>query len=45
MKSPKKVINHIVNWLIKYSNKYKMNGFVIGVSGGVDSRRDNIYFF
>ena len=37
MKSPKKVINHIVNWLIKYSNKYKMNGFVIGVSGGVDS--------
>ena len=37
MKSPKKVINHIVDWLIKYSNKSKMNGFVIGISGGVDS--------
>ena len=37
MKSPKKVINHIVNWLIRYSNKSKMNGFVIGISGGIDS--------
>ena len=37
MKSPKKVINHIVDWLTKYSNKSKMNGFVIGISGGVDS--------
>ena len=37
MKSPKKVINHIVSWLIEYCNNSKMNGFVIGVSGGVDS--------
>ena len=37
MKSPKKVIKHIVDWLIKYCNKSKMNGFVIGVSGGIDS--------
>jgi len=37
MKSPKKVINHIVNWLNRYCNKTKMNGFVVGISGGVDS--------
>ena len=37
MKSQKKVINHIVNWLIRYCNKSKMNGFVIGISGGIDS--------
>jgi len=37
MKSPKKVIDHIVSWLIDYCNKSKMNGFVIGVSGGIDS--------
>ena len=37
MNSPKKVINHIVSWLIDYCNKSKMNGFVIGVSGGIDS--------
>ena len=37
MKSPKKVINYIVDWLTKYSNKSKTNGFVIGISGGVDS--------
>ena len=37
MKSPKKVINHIVSWLTEYCYNSKMNGFVIGVSGGVDS--------
>ena len=37
MKSPKKVVNHIVNWLIEYCSLSKMNGFVIGVSGGIDS--------
>ena len=37
MKSPKKIVNHIVNWLIEYCSLSKMNGFVIGVSGGIDS--------
>ena len=37
MKSPEKVIEHIVNWLKSYSEKSGMNGFVVGVSGGIDS--------
>lgn len=32
-----KVIQHISNWLKEYCEKSKMNGFVIGVSGGIDS--------
>lgn len=32
-----KVNNHIVNWLKKYAIVSKTNGFVIGISGGVDS--------
>ncbi|NAS29461.1 NAD(+) synthase [Flavobacteriaceae bacterium R38] len=32
-----KVINHIVNWLKEYAENAKVNGFVIGVSGGIDS--------
>lgn len=36
MKS-KLVINHIVNWLTEYSNASKTEGFVIGISGGIDS--------
>lgn len=32
-----KVIEHIVNWLKDYATKAKINGFVIGVSGGIDS--------
>ena len=32
-----KVIDHIVNWLKEYATTSKMNGFVVGVSGGVDS--------
>ena len=32
-----KVIDHIVNWLKDYANNAKLNGFVIGVSGGIDS--------
>lgn len=32
-----KIITHIVNWLKDYSNKSHTHGFVIGVSGGVDS--------
>ncbi|MDO7703160.1 MAG: NAD(+) synthase, partial [Flavobacteriaceae bacterium] len=37
MKSPEKVIDHIVNWLNNYAEKSGMNGFVVGVSGGIDS--------
>ena len=33
----KKIIENITNWLKNYSLKSKTNGFVIGVSGGVDS--------
>ncbi|MES2805748.1 MAG: NAD(+) synthase [Bacteroidota bacterium] len=32
-----KVNTHIVNWLKTYAENAKVNGFVIGVSGGVDS--------
>lgn len=33
----KQVIKHIVKWLISYCQQSKMNGFVVGVSGGIDS--------
>jgi len=32
-----KVIDHIVNWLKDYALNAKVNGFVIGISGGIDS--------
>ncbi len=32
-----KVINHIVDWLKDYAINAKVNGFVIGISGGIDS--------
>lgn len=32
-----KVNIHIVNWLKNYANKANVNGFVVGISGGVDS--------
>ena len=32
-----KVNAHIVNWLTTYAENAKVNGFVIGISGGVDS--------
>ena len=32
-----KVTQHIVGWLQDYAEKAKMKGFVIGVSGGIDS--------
>lgn len=32
-----KVVNHIVKWLKDYAVNAKMNGFVIGISGGIDS--------
>ena len=37
MKTPEKVVNHIYEWLKDYLNDSKMNGFVVGVSGGIDS--------
>tara|TARA_Y100000992_G_scaffold302034_1_gene274654 strand:- start:899 stop:1681 length:783 start_codon:yes stop_codon:yes gene_type:complete len=35
--NPKSIESHIVNWLIDYSKKSGLNGFVVGVSGGIDS--------
>jgi len=32
-----KVNTHIVNWLKTYAENSKVNGFVVGISGGVDS--------
>lgn len=32
-----KIINHIVNWLADYLKNSHQNGFVIGISGGIDS--------
>ena len=32
-----KIIETIVNWLNEYCQKSQLNGFVIGVSGGIDS--------
>ena len=32
-----KVTNHIVQWLKEYATKTGVNGFVIGISGGIDS--------
>lgn len=33
----KAVVNHIVTWLKNYSESSKTNGFVVGISGGIDS--------
>ncbi|MBP0903110.1 NAD(+) synthase [Mariniflexile gromovii] len=32
-----KVVNYIVDWLRDYATKAGVNGFVIGISGGIDS--------
>ena len=32
-----KVTEHIINWLKNYAETAKMNGFIIGISGGIDS--------
>lgn len=32
-----KVVNHIVKWLKEYAVNAKVNGFVVGISGGIDS--------
>ena len=33
----KEVIEHIKNWLISYHSQSSTKGFVIGISGGIDS--------
>jgi NAD+ synthase len=33
----KETINHIVNWLDQYANNANIKGFVVGISGGIDS--------
>jgi NAD+ synthase len=33
----KAIIEHIVNWLKQYSDNSKTEGFVVGISGGIDS--------
>lgn len=33
----KEVKKHIVNWLTEYAEKSNTNGFVVGISGGIDS--------
>ena len=37
MEHPEKVSTHIVNWINTYLENSKMDGLVVGVSGGVDS--------
>ena len=37
MKSAEKVERYIIKWLKDYMEKSKMHGFVVGVSGGIDS--------
>ena len=37
MKHPQKVSKHIINWINTYLENNKINGLVIGISGGVDS--------
>ncbi|MBN8702859.1 MAG: NAD(+) synthase [Bacteroidetes bacterium] len=32
-----KIIGHIVDWLNSYCEQTRLNGFVIGISGGIDS--------
>lgn len=37
LKHPEKVVEHIVNWLRTYVENNGVKGFVVGISGGVDS--------
>lgn len=38
-----RLVNHIVNWLRDYAINAKVNGFVIGVSCGIDSAVTSAY--
>lgn len=33
----RRIIDHLIYWLKSYNDKAKTNGFVVGVSGGIDS--------
>lgn len=37
MKQKQQIIEHIVDWLKNYAQEAHANGFIIGISGGVDS--------
>ena len=37
MQSTEKIISHIVQWLEDYLEESNQKGFVVGVSGGIDS--------
>ena len=37
MKYPERVSKHIIEWITKYLENSKMDGLVVGVSGGIDS--------
>ena len=37
MQDPQKVIEHIVHWLRDYALQARQSGFVVGISGGIDS--------
>ena len=37
MESPEKVEDYIIQWLNDYADKSNMKGFVVGISGGIDS--------
>lgn len=35
--NPSAITQHIVDWLMQYAQKAQVHGFVVGVSGGIDS--------
>jgi len=37
MINSEKTVTHIVNWLKQYAEKAHAKGFVVGISGGIDS--------
>jgi len=37
MMTPRKIVDHIVQWLSDYLDRSGLNGFAVGVSGGIDS--------
>lgn len=37
MKNPEKVVDHIVSWLSSYCEAAGTKGFIVGISGGIDS--------
>lgn len=32
-----KIVHHIINWLTEYAQNARVKGFVVGISGGIDS--------